>query len=287
MEEDNTKRESFEWIEGKPKVPIGMKGGYLKIVAKTSNPTHHANEPTRIFLPEELRENSRSLVGRVLTFDHKQEIVNSIILDSQYNEAEEQLECMAFVPEYIIEKVKDKVIMNASIDFTWRSVESKPEGMIFRGLGVFGLSLLDIKPGDSGATITLFEDSTSSGRLSAIAEIKTESSEPVKEAPKEKTPKVEPPKEEPKKEEPDPKDIRIKALEEAYTKVTKVNEDLKKEVESRVNEARKEGQRIVVKEIEGVIPPTFVENHFNFGAKRMSEELKKVLRKRKESLGDL
>lgn len=165
------KTESFEWVEKKPVIPSGIKGGYLKIIAKTKNSTYHENE-TRVFLPEELAANSRSLVGRSLSFNHGAEIPNTIITDSEYNPKEEQIECIAFVPEIIINKVKKQEIKQSSIEFVWRSIIHNLKESIFQGLSIVGLSLLDIPAGDPNAIITLFEDDSNKGRLAAVVEIK-------------------------------------------------------------------------------------------------------------------
>lgn len=263
------KVESFEWIDKKPTAPPGIKGGFIKIVAKTTNPTYHGE--TRIFLPEELQENSRSLIARSLSFNHGAEIENSIIVDSQYNEMEQQLECDAFVPESILKLVKNRTINHASIEFSWRSLETKSEGIVFHGLGIYGLSLLDVPAGDPGAIVTVFEDSTLKGRIDAVTEIKAESQEePKKEEKKAEEPKVDLAK-------------RITELETALKTAMEAHEETKKKVNESVAIARKEGMKEVLNEVESVLPDKWVENHFPVSGKRFTESIKNIiLRKKKE-----
>ena len=253
--------ESFEWLTKKPSPPPGIKGGYLKIVAKTKANTVHGKD-TRVFLPEELQENSRSLIGRPLSFNHKDEISNSLISDSQYNSKEGQLECSAWVPQDILDRVKKKEITHSSIEFSWRETESKDEGIVFHGLQIYGLSLLDTKPGDPGAIVSLYEDNSLKGRINGAVESQEE---PKKEEPK----KVEVP-----KVEPDYK----KECEQAAITIKTLKENQANEVREAVNKAKSE----VIKDIKNTIPDGFTESRFKPGAKRFVEEIKKIIIKHED-----
>jgi len=329
-----SKTESFEWVEKKPTIPSGVKGGYLKIIAKTKDPTYHEDE-TRIFLPEELAANSRSLIGRALTFNHGAEIPDTVIVDSEYNPKEEQIECIAFVPDTVIDRVRKKEIKHSSIEFIWRSLITKGKEAIFKGLSIIGLSLLDIEPGDPNAVVTLFEDGSDKGRLSAIVEIKgepfagytdfadcvsknqdkgnpeaycgtikhqtegktlEECKDIVSKIPFDlkiplaimdnivgKESSTEPKKEEPKHSPANTSEDRIKELEEAYTKVVKVNDELKKSMTESVVKAKEEARRETKKEIlddfRTIIPKEYIKNQLTPSSVRLVEELKKRVRK--------
>ena len=74
------------------------------------------------------------------------------------------------------------------------------------------------------------------------------------------------------------KDKRISELETAVATATKATQDLKVEHDKKVAEAKQEGKKEVIDKIKEKIPPCFIENKFGMGAKRFTEEIKKVVR---------
>ena len=82
----------------------------------------------------------------------------------------------------------------------------------------------------------------------------------------------------------DPKDKRIKELEDAYSKIVKANEELKNNQANRINEAKKEGIKEVVTEIEKIVPHEYISNRWNLGSKRFLQDVRKVAYKAKESI---
>lgn len=85
-----------------------------------------------------------------------------------------------------------------------------------------------------------------------------------------------------KKEEPKKPEDRIKELEEAYSKVIKTNEDLKKNLDDSVKKAkeeiRKETKKEILDDFKTVIPQEWIKNQVNKPTERLIEELKRKVR---------
>jgi len=79
----------------------------------------------------------------------------------------------------------------------------------------------------------------------------------------------------------DPKDKKIKDLEIAVDKLQKSVEKVELSVQTKVNEAKKEGIKEVVEKLKNIIPPEDIKFRFNYGAQRFTEEVKKVVRESK------
>lgn len=163
--------ESFEWsrgIEGLPQERL------LKVIAKTTAPTIHPEDPTfpvRVFAETELMKNARSLIGRAVGRNHEQmPIYGAYAVDADWNELEKQLEAILFVPSEYVHKVAEGIIKNASIEYTWRDTKQTEAGTEFIGLGITRVDLVEGLPaGDPNAVVSLFESSEKRGVV--LAEI--------------------------------------------------------------------------------------------------------------------
>lgn len=149
--------ESFEWVNPKdlPKERL------LKVVMKTPETTIHPEDPKypkRVFKVEELIQNGKSLIGSRVGYNHEGLIMDSIVVDSEWNKLETQLEGLLYVPPGIITKVRDGQIDQASIEYQWRNEKETEEGVEFEGLHIFRIDLLEgKKPGDKKTSVALFE----------------------------------------------------------------------------------------------------------------------------------
>lgn len=151
--------ESFEWAKKIEDLPQGR---LLKIVAKTTAPTIHPEDPVfpvREFAETELMKNARSLIGRPIGLNHQtMPIYGAYAVDADWNEAQKQLEAIAFVPEEYIKKVEEGLIKTASIEYTWRDTKQTATGTEFIGLGITRVDLVEgMQAGDPNAIVSLFE----------------------------------------------------------------------------------------------------------------------------------
>lgn len=282
-------KESFEWITGAGNLP---KDRLLKVVAKTTAPTLHPedpNYPVRIFAETELMRNAASLVGRPVGRNHEHmPIFGAYAVDSEWNDVEKQLECLLFVPAEDIQKVKDKLIKECSIEYTWRDEKKTDEGTEFIGLGITRIDLVEgLKPGDPGAVVSLFETAERRGVI--LAEVKlgepfagyTDMDDCIAKNQDKEDPaaycatimravETSPP-------PPDPKDARITELEEAITRLTSTVETYKTEQDTKVAEAVKETREALISKVEAVIPKNFILRQGTGNLVRLSESIKRVL----------
>lgn len=157
--------ESFEWIdlENPPKDRL------LKVIAKTTETTLHPEDkdyPVRLFAEANLMRNA-NLVGRPVGLNHgKLPIFGAYVVDSEYNEEEKQLEALLFVPPEYVEKAREGLISNVSVEYTWRKEKKTKKGTEFSGMNITRIDLVEgLKAGDSGAVVTLFEAKKKTGTM--------------------------------------------------------------------------------------------------------------------------
>lgn len=160
-----TLKESFEWVNPKD-LP---KDRLLKVIMKTPETTIHPEDPEypkRVFKVEELIQNGKSLIGSRVGYNHQGLIMSSMVVDSEWNKLEEQLEGILYVPKGIIQKVREGKINQASIEYHWRDEKKTEEGTEFEGLHIFRIDLLEgKKAGDHKTSVTLFESKERRGRF--------------------------------------------------------------------------------------------------------------------------
>lgn len=157
------KKESFEWVIKPTDIPTK---NLAKIVAKTTVSTDHRKDMTlppedrviRQFSPQEIEEASRSLAERVIGYNHQRVIDGAVVLDSQWNEMEQALECLAYLPTEYINKVKEGKIKKVSVEFNHREEIKNGDTVEYKGLVFNRVDLLEGRiAGDLGTQITLFE----------------------------------------------------------------------------------------------------------------------------------
>jgi len=297
-------KESFEWIKGAGNLP---KDRLLKVVAKTTAPTLHPedpNYPIRIFAETELMRNAASLVGRPVGRNHEPlPIFGAYAVDSEWNDAEKQLEALLFVPSEDVQKVKDKLIKECSIEYTWRDETKTDEGTKFNGLGITRIDLVEgLKPGDPNAIVSLFETVEKHGVI--LAEISLDESAVPPETGTPKT-TAERAKDHFKISDEDWKALspeaqkaktdalpptgtgrkeadRIVELEGAVTRLTETVEKYKTEQSSKIAEAVKEAKESVIKKVEAQLPGIFIQRQGAGGLARLTQNIKRVLREARE-----
>ena len=177
--------ESFEWAKKIEDLPQNR---LLKIIAKTTAPTIHPEDPVfpvREFAETELMKNARSLIGRPIGLNHQtMPIYGAYAVDADWNEAQKQLEAIAFVPEEYIRKVEEGLIKTASIEYTWRDTRQTATGTEFIGLGITRVDLVEgMQAGDPNAVVSLFETAEKRGVLLAEVTPPKKLGEPVGEYP--------------------------------------------------------------------------------------------------------
>lgn len=155
---ENTKYESYEWAKYPDNLP---RSNLVLITAKTTRPTIHPEDPEypiRIFKVEELREAARSLAQRVVGLNHLAEIEGAFTVDAQWNEQEQAVEALLFLPTVWMNKIRRKEIKKVSVEYTWRNEKRSESGVEFMGLVFNRVDLLsNINPGDGATQIKLVE----------------------------------------------------------------------------------------------------------------------------------
>ena len=146
--------ESYNWV----KIPDNLPRENLVMVkAKTTKSTIHpedAEYPVRIFLPEELKEAARSLAQRPIGINHMAIIEGGFTVDANWNEKEQCIEALIFVPDYFMKKIKEGRIDKVSVEYTWREEEHTPQGTVFHGFVFNRIDFLEgINAGDSNTSI--------------------------------------------------------------------------------------------------------------------------------------
>jgi hypothetical protein len=148
------KESHYNWAEIPENLP---RRNLAFIVAKTPKTTVHAEDkeyPIRIFKPEELREAARSLSQRPIGVNHMSLIEGAFVVDANWNEEEQAIEALIFVPDYFMKKIKEGIINKVSVEYTWRTEENTKEGIVFHGFTFNRVDLLErINAGDSNTEI--------------------------------------------------------------------------------------------------------------------------------------
>lgn len=288
MEPNKLEEMAFDWtkgIEGLPKERL------LKVVAKTTAPTIHPEDPyypIRLFGEEELKQNSRSIIGRPVGVNHeKMPIYGAYGVDSQWNDEEKQLECLLLVPSEYIKKVKEGKIKNASIEYTWRNTKKTEQGTDFEGLAVTRVDLVEgLEPGDPNAIVELFEASEQKGVVLAEVIPPKELGEPcspelracvdallAKGTPEDsawaicKSQLGETAKEK-----------RLKELEEAVTRLSTQISTLETSRNQAIEDAKREAKCETIGKIDAVIPKNIILRQGSAALVRLTQDIRKVLR---------
>ena len=146
--------ESYSWV----KIPDNLpRENLIMVKAKTTKTTIHPEDneyPVRIFLPDELKEAARSLAQRPVGINHMSIIEGAFTVDANWDEEEQVVEALLFVPDYFIKKIKEGNINKVSVEYTWREEEKTKEGTIFKGLVFNRVDLLErMNAGDSNTEI--------------------------------------------------------------------------------------------------------------------------------------
>jgi hypothetical protein len=156
--DNKIKMESYEWAKYPDNLP---RENLVLITAKTTRPTMHPEDPEypiRIFKIEELREAARSLAQRVVGLNHMAEIQGAFTVDAQWNEQEQAVEALLFLPTPWMNKIRRKEIKKVSVEYTWRDEKRTEKGVEFMGLVFNRVDLLsNISPGDGATQIKLVE----------------------------------------------------------------------------------------------------------------------------------
>jgi len=310
-------KESFEWVNPKdlPKERL------LKVVCKTPQTTIHPRDPKykkRVFKVEELIQNGRSLIGTRVGYNHQGVIMDSMVVDSEFNLKESQLEGLLYVPLSIIRKVRDHLIEQASVEFQWRAEKETDEGTEFEGLHIFRIDLLEgKKAGDHSADVeTLLEGIEPVERQglflmemvgspvlgepmdrfenwdACMAWAKGEPSikDPeaycgsLKAKEKKKEESIETP-EKPAKPVPVVAPVvepatepTVKELKESLKRVLDENKALKESRDKAVEDARKEIKTSLVEKVSDVIPQNVIVRQSSAGMVRLIQDVRRVLR---------
>jgi cation transport regulator ChaB len=146
-----SKFESFEWV----KIPSDLsRENLVMVVAKTTKTTIHPEDEEgyniRIFKPEELREAARSLAQRPVGICHGPVIEGAFTVDANWNEKEQCVEALLYLPTYWMNRVRNKEIKKVSVEFTWRNENRTDKGVEFEGFVFNRVDLLaGMNPGDS------------------------------------------------------------------------------------------------------------------------------------------
>lgn len=283
----NKKKESFEWIN-----PITAKKleANIKFIAKTTLPTVHPNDlkegrsAVRIIKKNELFEAAKSLIGRPIGLNHQTyPIYGAYTLDTQWNELENQVEGLGYVPETFLNKIREGEIKKCSVEFHWRNEEETDKGTEYSGVWFPRIDLLlgEI-PGDTGTSVSLFESIKREGIF--VGEIKLEAvptGSAVEQIPTGSA--VETGSACEQIDTGSAKEERIKNLESAVN----IMKEYIKKTESGVNEqietAKKEAKDEMITKLEAVIPNNMITSRFNFGSQRFVQEIKKVIREAKSN----
>jgi hypothetical protein len=146
--------ESYEWV----KIPDNLpKENLVMCIAKTTKTTIHAEDkdyPARIFKPEELKDAARSLAQRPIGINHMSIIEGAFVVDANWNDIDQSIEALLFVPTYFMRKIKEGIINKVSVEYTWREEEKTKEGTVFKGFVFNRVDLLErINAGDSNTEI--------------------------------------------------------------------------------------------------------------------------------------
>lgn len=154
------KEMAYDWA----KIPIDLpRENLVLITAKTTNPTVHPEDPeytVRIFNPDELKEAARSLAQRAVGLDHNVLIEGAFTVDANWNETEQAVEALLYLPTPYIKKVRDKQITKVSVEYTWRDEKREGKQVEFKGLVFNRVDLLSARrPGDSNTEIKLLTES--------------------------------------------------------------------------------------------------------------------------------
>jgi len=150
--------ESYEWA----KIPTDLNRKNLVLVtAKTPKTTIHPEDPEyniRIFKPEELREAARSLAQRPVGLNHGPIIVGAFTVDANWNEKEQAVEALLYVPDLYIDRIRTGEINKVSVEFTWRDEKKTDKGVEFEGFVFNRVDLLSgMNPGDNNTQVKLVE----------------------------------------------------------------------------------------------------------------------------------
>ena len=152
---------SYEWA----KIPTDLnKSNLVLVTAKTSKPTIHPEDtdyPIRIFPIEELRERAATLAQRPVGLNHlnlielsaiEEELTGSkyaFTVDAQWNENEEAIEALLYLPNLYMDKIKNGDIDKVSVEYIWRDEVRTEKGVEFKGIIFNRVDLLEgINPGD-------------------------------------------------------------------------------------------------------------------------------------------
>lgn len=303
------KTESFEWTTDfdKSKAP---QGNLIKFVAKTTIPTVHMEDlkeglksPIRIFPPKELTEAARSLILRPIGINHMKPIYGAYTLDAQWNEKEQQVEGIGYVPDNYIAKIRSGDIKTCSVEFHWRKEVEVPGGTEYHGLWFQGVDLLEnMSPGDVGTSVSLFESASQQGIFNGVVsppEIKGEPFGPYKdwdacivdqqskgkdaetakkicgsmqgnlEAVAPVVPAV----------KPDEKDEKIKGLESSIVTLRESIKSIEASQNKLIAGATRVERERIVKQIKEALPAPQYERYFNAGAQRFVEKVKQIAHK--------
>jgi hypothetical protein len=247
----------------------------------------------RLYTLDWMKEYAKKLQGCPIYFEHiaaSNAIGKVISTDLKENELFFNGEIF---DEDVGKKIKNGLIKHVSVGFDYNIIEER-DGHLFypiEGINEAELSLV-ASPGIPGAGITAYESLSKHVSESISGELHT--GEPSagytnfddcvskngdKEDPKGYCATIMRSVEESKAKESaeiQKKDERIKELEDAYGKVTKANEDLKKEQESKISQAKKDGVKEVIQDLNKIMPHQGLVNKWNFGSQRFVQEVKKI-----------
>jgi len=150
--------ESYEWV----KIPENLnRSNLVMVIAKTPKSTVHPEDPeypVRIFITKELYEGARSLAQRNIGINHLAIIPGAFTVDANWNEKNECIEALLYVPSPFIEKIRNREINKVSVEYTWREEKRTEAGVEFYGLVFNRIDLLSgLTPGDDSVRMKLVE----------------------------------------------------------------------------------------------------------------------------------
>jgi hypothetical protein len=141
--------------------------------SKTTKTTIHPsdpNYPVRLFDPKEMHDAARSLAQRPIGLNHIHSKTDPTVglielppidmmitgskyaftVDANWNEQEQAIESLLYLPDYIIDEIREGKIEKNSVEYIWRNEIPTPSGIKFEGFIFHRLDLLEgIAAGDS------------------------------------------------------------------------------------------------------------------------------------------
>ncbi len=322
MEQDRLMEMAFDWVKNNTVKAVFKTAG----ITVHNEDIPKTGDPRRVWTPEQIQKVVSSVKGRTvgIGIDHKGDpIPNAGMLVAGYNESIQGMEGLLQLPENLVKDIKEGKYKYVSWDVIPKDAEKTSEGIVYKNLYLDRIDLVSQSnnPGDPNCEIELLE---TEGKY--ITEIELHLGEPMgqfanwdecitwasgqssiddpeaycgyikaqTESGKSKEEIIESLKTMVWKKElvestipvEDPKDKRIKELEESMNNIVKANDDIKKNQESRIRESKKEGNLEIIKEVEKVTPGGWSYSKWTPSARRYREDIAKILWKKKEELKD-